>query len=229
MKENYCFWTVAPDEAAVEAARATVASARGVGLFKEFHVWTEAPEIEGATCHPLGNWNSWGGLFRFTYLRDAVSTLPFEHVVWLDPGTEFLRHPGSLLRALRRAPVHVPLGFDLADPAVAQEAWGGAPCGELARRMQEAGVIGRLVLAAYPGFFIVHRGAIGTFYRLAFDFWHRCEAAGLALSCEPLLAYAAQMLTGDPRRHHLSHGTDLWLPRAQAEERPGKPSAIVGI
>ncbi len=228
MKEHYCFWTIAPDEAAVEAACKTVASARAVGMFKEFHVWTEAQAIEGATCHGLGQWNPWGGLYRFTYLRDAVSTLPFEHYVWLNPGTEFLRHPGSVLRALRRAPVHVPLGFDLADPGVALDMWGGAPCGELARCNREAGVLGRLALAAYSGFFIVHRDVIGTFHRLAFDFWHRCQATGLSLSCEPLLAYAAQMLTGDPRRHHLSHLPELWVPKELAETDSGKHAALVG-
>ncbi|MEJ7605163.1 MAG: hypothetical protein WKF37_02605 [Bryobacteraceae bacterium] len=136
MKEHYCFWTIAPDEASIEGVRKTVASAGEVGLFKEFHVWTETQAIEGATCHELGQWNPSGGIYRFTYLRDAVSPLPFGHFVWLEPGTMFRRHPGSILRALRRGPVHVPLGFDLADPAVAQEAWGGATCGELARRMQ---------------------------------------------------------------------------------------------
>ena len=210
-REHYCFWTVASGERASSAV-AMIASARRAGVFKDFHVWTDAA-IPDAECHAPGRFDPRDGLFRFTYLRDAVSALKYDHYVWLDPQTEFTRDPGSVLRVLRRAPVHVPLTFDLADAARTDEEWCGVRCGELARRMREVGVAQRFVFAAHAGFFIVHREAVETFCNLAFDFWHRCERDGLHLPCEPLLAYAAQMLSGDPRLHHFSHGADVWMPR----------------
>ena len=221
-REHYCFWTVAPDESA-PAAAAMIASARRVGVFKDFHVWTDAA-VPDAVCHAPGRFDPRDGLYRFTYLRDAVPALKYDHYVWLDPRTEFTRDSGSVVRVLRRAPEHVPLTFDLADPARAGEMWCGAPCGEMARRMREAGVNQRFVFAAHAGLFVVHREAVETVCNLAFDFWQRCERDGLRLPCEPLLAYAAQMICGDPRLHHVSHAADLWLPRTS----PGEPAIIGG-
>ncbi len=49
MRERYCYWSVAhgPD---VDMMQGLVDSARAVGVFKDFHVWTDRL-IEGAVCH----------------------------------------------------------------------------------------------------------------------------------------------------------------------------------
>lgn len=152
-----------------------------------------------------------------------VLPLGYEHAVWLEPGTEFRRHPGSVLHPLRRAPVHVPMLWDLAAAPAGAE-WGGAPCGRLLAWMREGGLANRQIWAAHAGFLIVHRDAVETFFRLAFELWHRAEHEGHRLGCEPLLAYAAQMLTGDPRWHHLSHSLDLWLPREEMHRSATGPA-----
>jgi len=207
--ENYCLWTVAPGKLA-GAAQAMVGSARDVGMFKDIHVWTDGG-VDSATAHPLGRFDPSGGLFRLTYLRDFVNALDrYEYYVWLDPRTRFLGHPGSLLRALNGAPVHVSLTFDLAVPSAQGENWNGLPCQELARLMQSAGLTNSAVYAGSSGFYIVHRHAAKTFVDLAYEFWKLSDRKGLRLPCEPLLAFAMQMLCGDPRKHLASGLADLW-------------------
>ena len=94
--------------------------------------------------------------------------------------------------------------------------------------MRAAGVNQRFAFAAHPDFFVIHRDAVETVCNLAFDFWQRCERDGLRLPCEPLLAYAAQMLCGDPRLHDLSHSANLWLPRTALREVPAGGPALIG-
>ena len=45
---------------------------------------------------------------------------------------------------------------------------------------------------------------------LAWSFWEFCKRAGYVFSVEPLLAYATQMLCGNPYLHTLRRDADLW-------------------
>lgn len=202
MREDFCYWSVALGERAQASAAEMVRTARALGVFKEFHIWSATP-IPDATTHPLGDCDVRGGLYRLTYLRDAVAPLKFAHFVWLDPATRFMRHPGSVLGMLAGAPIHVPLTFDLAAPENVARDWNGCPCPELARLMRESGLLNRAIYAADARLFIVHRDATETLFSLAFDFWERVQRAGWSLSIEPLLAYAMQMLCADPERHRV--------------------------
>lgn len=208
MSEDYCFWTVAPGRMS-QSAQAMVLSAREAGIRHEFHVWTDGA-VGDANHHSLGRFDPTGGLFRLTYLRDAVAPLPHRYFVWLDPRTRFLSKPDSLLRALADAPVHIPLTFDLSHPPDDRLNWSGYPCGYLAGLMRQFGIANRSIFAASSAISIVHRDAVNTVSGLAYEFWQRCDRMGSRLSCEPLLAYVMQMLCGDSRRHLLAENPDLW-------------------
>lgn len=79
MKSSYCYWSVVDGEYAV-MANSLVKSARQVGAFKDFHIWTDRP-INGATCHKAGQFQKWGCQFKLTYLRDAVKQLNYDYFV----------------------------------------------------------------------------------------------------------------------------------------------------
>jgi hypothetical protein len=224
MKENYCFWTVAT-EAEQRDAFAMVESARSVGVWKDFHVWTPGAHPE-AVCHPLGNYEPWGGLYRLTYLRDAVQKLDYEYYVWLNPCSSFTREPLGLLRTLRSAPLHVPLTFDLTSPAFQNQMWAGAPCSEISALMQRLGVRGQPRWAGRSEFFICHAKAVSQVFSLAYTFWHECDRAGWRISADAVLAYIGQLFAADSRRHHFSTSADLWLARDLAETNVAVEPAI---
>ena len=51
MKDRYCYWSVV-DGVYSRMMQAVVDSARRVGVFKDFHVWTDEP-VRGAVSHPV--------------------------------------------------------------------------------------------------------------------------------------------------------------------------------
>jgi len=219
---TFCYWTVACGADGSDAS-ALVSSARSAGVFTDIHVWTDH-EIPLATCHKPGMFKRWGGLYRLTYLRDAVATLPYEYSVWLNPKSNFCSHPGDILKTLEGAPVHVPLTIDLAAPQNEALIWARTPAQMLAQRLRRAGVKNHCIYAAEAGFFIVHRFAIPQFVNLAYEFWEQCDKEGLKLSVEPLLAFAGQMLTADPSRHQLHLHADLWSPRSRMNHDSPAPA-----
>ena len=202
MKEDYAIWTIAPNERARSAAGELAASMERAGLYKELHVWARGP-VAGASTHGLEDYDPAGGWYRLNFLPRVAKETKATYLLWLDPVTTFERHPGSVLAALHGAPLHLPLTFDLADAATAPAELHGCPCRELARWMQAAGIHNRAIYAASANYFIVHREAIGTVTELAFDLARPADAEGWRLPVEPLLAYAMQMLCGDPERHRV--------------------------
>ena len=210
MRERYCYWSVAhgPD---VDMMQGLVDSARAVGVFKDFHVWTERL-IEGAVCHAHRRRNARGSLFRLRLLQREVHKLNYDYFVWLDPDTYFVRPPGKVLRVLQGSPVHASLESDASSTRNVPSDWCGCSLTNYTTLMRFCGVRSRAIFTVDGGFWVVHHDVIGTFCELAWDFWDICKRAGYGFPLEPPLAYATHMLCGNPYAHALKKAGDLWAP-----------------
>lgn len=204
---SWCYWSVA-DAAEVPQIEATIRSARAAGVQEPFHVWSPVATA-GAIHHPCLELERSGGIYKLVFLQRAVAELDFDAYVWLDPSHWFVRPPGDVTRLLRGSPLHAPLeaALDQGPPRVAT---GGLREEELADRMRLHGVRSKTIFAASGGFFVVRRPAVQRVYELAREFWKVCFAEGIRLSYEPTLAYAMQMLCGNPYAHQLERDLDLW-------------------
>jgi len=208
MRERYCYWSVATGPQA-RLLQTLVDSARAVGVFKDFHVWSDR-RIEGAVGHDSGRVRKDGGMFRLEFLEREVSRLPYEYYVWLEADSVFVRPPGDLLRVLAGAPVHASLESDVTSAPRRRTEWEGCSLTNVATLMRFCGVRNRAIFTAGAGFWIVHRDVIKTFCDLAEDFGAFCRKVGYRFGFEPRLAYAAQMLCGNPYRHTLRETSEIW-------------------
>ncbi len=208
MNQRYCYWSVVDGDYAL-MAQAVVTSARSVGVFHDFHIWTDRP-IEGAICHEAGKFEKWGCLFKLVFLRDHVQKLDYDYFVWLDMDAYFVRNPGNILRVLRGSPLHVGLESDLCNPANRRPDWWDCPNMQFAQIMRARGVRGNAIFNVNGGFFVVRREAIDAVFDLTFEFWDSCRKEGFTFNDEPLLAYAMQMLCGNPYIHTVRGTADLW-------------------
>jgi len=188
---------------------ACVRSARRVGVSEDFHVWTSDP-ISGATCHPLGHLDKSLYIFKLHYLREEVRKLGYEYYIWIDADTYFVRHPGDALRFMNHSPVHGSLEADASSPKCTRPDWWGVPLQTYVKLMRERGVRSRAVFNLNGGFWIVHRDVIETFCDLSLEFWQYCRHSGYSVTEEPAVAYAVQMLCGNPYSHTLRATSDLW-------------------
>lgn len=207
MKPSFCYWSIGTDRYA-ELLTAMVASARAVGVTEDFHCWTNRP-VPGAICHPTGDFDNWGWLFKLVFLRREVIELKYDYFVYLDADTWFVRHPGDPGRLLRDTPLHVTLEADLTLPTDVP-IWWDYPTETLVRLMRVAGVAHPAVYNVNGGMFIVRRAAIKALYDLANHFWRFARQHGVYCVDEPLLAYAAQMLIDHPEAHTLRATHDFW-------------------
>jgi len=206
--KRYCYWSLATGDYAKMFA-ATIRSARQCGVFKDFHVWSDQV-VPGAICHEAGPVERWGCLFKLTYLRDAVSKLDYEYFVWLDTDTWFVRNPGDVLRVLSGSPIHLALESDVCKPENRRRDWWDCPNTKFAELMRRRGVRSKAIFNVNGGFFVIHRDAVHTVYNLAHEFWEFCRGEGFTFNDEPLLAYAMQMLCGNPYAHTIRQDTGLW-------------------
>jgi hypothetical protein len=88
--------------------------------------------------------------------------------------------------------------------------WWDCPNEIFAGLMRAKGVRSRAIYNVNGGLFIVNRDAIETVFNLAFDFWEFGKSRGYVFNDEPLLAYAMQMLCGNPYAHTLRQNSDFW-------------------
>lgn len=207
MTSSFCYWSVATGEYA-EIFAAVIASARAVGVEEEFHVWTDR-SIPGAVCHPAGQFDNWGWLFKLVFLRDEVSRLPHDIFVYLDADSWFVRPPGNPSVLLRGSPLHVTLEADLTAPDEVTF-WWEYPTSRLVQLMRAAGLADGPVYSVNAGLFIVRREAIPLVYSLTSRFWRFCREHGVLSVDEPLLAYAMQALCGPPLPHSLAATHSYW-------------------
>jgi hypothetical protein len=208
MRERYCYWSVV-DGSYAEMMQSVVASARQVGVFKDFHIWTDRP-IDGATCHPAANFDKTFYLFKLRFLRDEVSKLDYDYFVWLDADSYFVRDPGDLLRLMQGSPVHSSLESDACLPENVRPDWWDCSLKNYVTLMRFMGVRSHAVFNVNAGFWIVHHDVINRFCELAFDFWDLATKAGCEFTEEPPLAYATHMLCGNPYLHTLRQTADVW-------------------
>jgi hypothetical protein len=186
-----------------------IRSARSVGVFKDFHVWSDKP-VELSCSHPLENLDKTHYLFKLRFLRDAVSKLEYDYYVWIDADSYFVRNPGDILAVMQGAPIHVSLESDACDPQSRRPDWWGCPLSQYSELMRSKGVRSRSIYNMNAGFWIVHRAAVETVYSLCMDFWYYCHNRGITFTEEPPLAYAAHMLSGDPYKHLLRRTHQYW-------------------
>ncbi|MCI0539760.1 MAG: hypothetical protein L0Z50_31515 [Verrucomicrobiales bacterium] len=208
MPAKYCYWTVVDGEYA-EMAKTVIWSARNVGVLEDFHVWTDR-EVSGAICHEAGKFDKSGCLFKLTYLRNAVQVLNYDYFIWLDSDSYFVRNPGNILKVMGHSPIHIALERDLCCPENRRPNWWDCPNATFAELMRAKGVRSNSIFNVNGGLFIVQHDVIETVFELAFDFWQFANSKGYAFNDEPLLAYAMQMLCGNPYIHTLRKTADLW-------------------
>jgi hypothetical protein len=208
MKDRYCYWSVV-DGSYAPMMQTVVDSARQVGVFKDFHVWTDQP-IAGAVSHPVEAFDKTLYLFKLRFLRDEVSRLDYDYFVWLDADSYFVRDPGDLLRVMEGSPVHASLESDACLSGNVRPDWWGCSLKDYVTLMRFMGVRSRAIYNVNAGFWIVHRDVIKRFYELAFEFWDLATRAGFEFTEEPPLAYATHMLCGNPHVHTLRHTSDVW-------------------
>jgi len=208
VKNHFCFWSLATGSYAA-MAQSLVDSARRVGVFKDFHFWTDHA-IAGADCHRLESAKGKQRFMQLELLYEKVRKLKYDYFVWLDAETYFARHPGDILSVLRGAPVHASLESNTALPKPLLPDWGPCSLPNFTTLMQFRGVRSRAIFTVNGGFWIVHRDVIDTFCELTWAFWDFSRRVGYRFHFEPLLAYATQMLCGNPYVHTLRQTADLW-------------------
>jgi hypothetical protein len=208
VRERYCYWSVVDGDFA-KMMQGAVDSARQVGVFKDFHVWTDRP-IDGAICHPVSGLDKTLYLFKLRFLTEQVRQLDYDYFVWLDADCYFVRHPGDLLRVMQGSPVHASLESDACRPDNVRPDWWGCSLKDYVTLMRFMGVRSRAIYNVNAGFWIVHHDVINRFGELAFEFWDLATRAGFEFTEEPPLAYATHMLCGNPYVHTLRHTADVW-------------------
>lgn len=209
MNARYCYWSVV-DGYYARMMESVIESARMVGVFKDFHVWSDTP-VKGATTHPYKKLKKKHYLFKLDFLRKEVRKLNYDYFIWLDADCWFVRNPGDPLRVMQGSPVHSSLESDACDPASERPDWWGCSLKNYATLMKFKGVRSKAIYNVNAGFWIVHRDVIDRFCDLAMDFWHFSKAAGYTFTEEPPLAYATHMLCGNPYLHTLRATSDLWV------------------
>ena len=204
--EKFCYWSVATGPYAAWMERCA-ASARAAGVFKEFHVLADR-EIPGCECYDAMEVELADGMFKFIYLKAAISKLHFDHYVWVDADTVFTRNPDQLLATLGKGPIHVPLAGRVEE--LPENTWlrGLSPV-RFQEVMKKAGVYNE-VYASRSAFWIVKRAAVDVVCELAQHYYAVAKTAGVTPHGDAALSYAMQMLCGEPQAHLTSLRPDLW-------------------
>lgn len=96
MTKSFCYWTVATGRHA-EMAKALITSARSVGVKEDFHVITDASEIETSTVHPAGKFEFQQYMFKIHFLKSIISKLDYDYYVFLDADNYFVRNTKDLI------------------------------------------------------------------------------------------------------------------------------------
>lgn len=184
-----------------------VASARRIGIFKEFHVFTDAA-IPDCNCYDIHALDTSEGLFKLVYLKAGVSKLLFDYFVWVDADSWFVRPPRDLLEPLQGSPIHVPLTANLShlnQDAMLEK----CTIQQYVDVMRTAG-INDDVYKATAAFWIVHRDAIDHVCELAHHIRTTARKCGLSLNIDAFLGYTMQMLCANPELHRVPRSPLVW-------------------
>ena len=184
-----------------------VASAHRRGVYTPFHVLSDR-EIPGCECYDSMKGQQASGLHKLIYLKAAISKLNFEYFVWIEASSLFVRQPKNLVSSLGRAPAHIPLIVPV-DPDDETQLPTGAAAALWARTMRKAGLQNQPYFAE-SAFWVVHREAVATICDLANHFRIVARESGWEADATPAIAFAVQMLCGNPEMHRVAKRPDLW-------------------
>lgn len=203
---RYCYWSVC-DGWYANLMERCVQSARQVGIFKQFHVFTDRV-VPGCECYDAQSVKETNGWFKLIYLKLGMSKMLFDYYVWIDADSLFIRPLDNILTCVRASPVHVPLLSNLS----ALETSGSTmpvPLQGYVATMRRAGVSNPVYLAS-TAFWIIHRDAIERVCELA-DYFRTVSAQlGLASTASDAISYAMQMLCANPEAHHVKNQPEIW-------------------
>jgi len=220
MAQPYCYWTVADGRYAAMMERC-VKSARGAGVFKDFHVFTDTP-IEGCECYDCQSVAGTHEMYKLVYLKAGMSKLLFDYFVWIDADTLFRKNPWGMLSVLGKSPVHVPLvPFSRPHQPDNKGPTGASSYAEL---LTKAGVYNP-PYDCNAAFWIIRRDAIDRVHDLALHFLGFAKKEGHTATQDEALGYAMQMLCADPSKHMLKSHAEIW---GQSKDGDNGQDAIVG-
>lgn len=204
---SLAYWSVGDGEHGL-MLRTLVRSARDAGVAEDFHVWSDVP-VPGATCHEAGTFDKRLYLFKLKFMVEQVCKLPYDHLVFLDADSFFVRRPERILLN-GNSPLHVTLESHCGNKANTRPDWWGCPLGRFEELMRGAGVMTRRVYNCNAGFWVVKREACRRVYDLCMSFSAHCMRQGFEFTEEPLLSYAMHMLCADTEPHTLRATSDTW-------------------
>jgi hypothetical protein len=202
-------WSVAVGQREREAALNLAASIRAAGAFATLHVLTDAT-IPGCECYDWMGLEPDNGFRYLAYLKGAVSKLPCEHLLFLDPWHRFFSRPAQLSAVCALSPVHLPLEGPLLEHPAAAGTY-GMPAPEASALLRGCGLKPPHYFAR-PVFMMVRRSAVDCVFSLGHEFRERCRSHGTEVAGALALAYVVQMLCANPEAHRAENRRDLWLP-----------------
>jgi len=223
LRMKYCYWSVARGAAERAALERCVNTARQAGVFKEFHVLTDAP-IDGCECYDAQNLDAEHGLRQLIYLKAGMAKLLFDHFVWVEPSTVFASNPSDVIGALSRAPLHVPLEVEISKVEPLKEVR-GITAEQYRATMTKCGALNPVYLSG-SAFWIVQHDAIDVVCDWAMQAWHKAKEMGPTLDVSFALGYAMQMLCGNPARHTVAARPDLWAADYKGQFSETLPGAV---
>lgn len=205
---DLAFWSIG-DGPYAAMLRTLVTSMRQVGVEEDFHAFSDR-DVPGAITHRAGAFDKEHYLFKLRFLASEVARLPYRYLAFLDADNYFVRRPRPLLDLMQGSPLHSFLESDCGGAANRRLDWWGCPLPRFVELMRRRGVTSGRIYNVNAGFWVVHRDAIETVCRLAFDFWQHCRDAGHTFTEEAPLAYATHMLCGSPDLHLMRTHFDVW-------------------
>lgn len=208
MVKEVCYWSVGDGDYAY-MLQGLVSSFHAVGMQDDFHVFSDR-DVIGAKRHPIGHFDKRGCFFKFKFLQDQVKQWDYQHYIYIDADSLFVRKPKPLLGLLQGSPLHLFCEGDCTRADMKDKHWWGCPLEDYVKLMRDCGVVSDRVYHVNGGFFIIKREAVDLVCDLAYDFARYATRCGILLPDEPAWAYAMHMLCVDPDGHLLSKHTDVW-------------------
>jgi hypothetical protein len=190
-----------------------IKSARAAGVKEDFHVYSDR-EIFGAINHPCGNYNKKHYLFKFRFLLNEISKLNYDHFVWLDADTYFVRHPGegTFDLLLRDSKIFVQLENECTSKLVKRKDWWGVGIKYYPLVMWHMGVESKKIWNTNAGMWCVRKEHIQEFYTKAMEFWSYCyhELCVDTVTEEIALAYVGHIMQTDLEQSTFDNTCQVW-------------------
>lgn len=219
--KDICFWSVGDDDYAY-MLKGLVHSFHAIGMEGDFIVFSDR-DVKGATRYSIGNFDKRGCFFKFKFLQEHVKHWDYQHYIYIDADSLFIRKPRPLIPLLQGSPIHLFCEGDCTQPMRRKE-WWGCPLEDYVKLMRDCGVVSDRIYHVNGGFFIIKREAVEVVCELAYDFARYATQKGYLLPDEPAWAYAMHMLCVDPDLHLLSTHLDVWCSDWEGVFSNGLPS-----